>query len=824
MAIPAKTIVQLTAYPAPALLGSELLEISAGGFSYKINSRMFPLATDSLITVSGMGGSLPGSRQLAAGTGIQLVDNGAGSTLQIFATGVGALPANPTGLIGLTAVNGVAPTWTRSDATHALDQGIVPVWTDQHTFSRVATAANPTVLLSSTTPRFQFTETDGAANNREWVITPISEQLCFLVQNDGGAGNVNWMTVDRTGNTVDSVALTSTAFTWNTSQVLTQANAFANPSASVGLTAVNGAATTAMRSDAAPALSQAIAPTWTAQHIFSLTGATNAAILLSSAQPQVDWNETDGAANNRRWRIEVNGEQQLFRTVNDANSAAVTWMAIDRTLNVVDSIALTSTALTWNGNPLLSTATAFANPSASVGLAAVNGAATTAMRSDAAPALSVAITPTWTGQHTFSNAVTLFSNNAPLIRMTDADGAADAKTWQWDLSVANQLRLTTVTDAIGAGNTVLTFARTGTTIDTITSPTARIISSATYSTLKPQFQISAAIPMFEWLESDAAANNQKWQIAANGEQLLVSVANDADTVSSPAMVIDRTGTTVDSVTFPAKIISTVVASSSTNTYSLSIESSVPFWQLRETDGAANNQRWHFGAQGETFSASVVSDDGLAATSWISVDRTGTTIDTVIFPTLPASGANPTRFVVGTASSTFNAYGFLSRTTVAATGALGAANATASMSTVAVHNEAAAGDNQFLNFGTEAVYTSRGTVDYNRAGGLTRYNTTSDRRLKTNIVDAKPAGDILDAVRVRSFDWKDSDAHLDHWLVAQELYEVFPHAVSKGDDAEELTKEGRTWAVDPTQLVPLMIKELQDLRARVRDLESKPTTH
>lgn len=40
-----------------------------------------------------------------------------------------------------------------------------------------------------------------------------------------------------------------------------------------------------------------------------------------------------------------------------------------------------------------------ANPTASVGLSAVNGSAPTFMRSDAAPALSQAITPTWTGQH-----------------------------------------------------------------------------------------------------------------------------------------------------------------------------------------------------------------------------------------------------------------------------------------------------------------------------------------------------------------------------------------------------------------------------------------
>ena len=43
---------------------------------------------------------------------------------------------------------------------------------------------------------------------------------------------------------------------------------FANPSATIGLTVVNGAATTAMRSDGAPPLSQAIAPTWTNDHIW----------------------------------------------------------------------------------------------------------------------------------------------------------------------------------------------------------------------------------------------------------------------------------------------------------------------------------------------------------------------------------------------------------------------------------------------------------------------------------------------------------------------------------------------------------------------------
>lgn len=43
-----------------------------------------------------------------------------------------------------------------------------------------------------------------------------------------------------------------------------------------------------------------------------------------------------------------------------------------------------------------------ANPSATVGLAAVNGSASTFMRSDGAPALDQGIVPTWTGFHTFT--------------------------------------------------------------------------------------------------------------------------------------------------------------------------------------------------------------------------------------------------------------------------------------------------------------------------------------------------------------------------------------------------------------------------------------
>src|SRR5581483_462941 len=59
----------------------------------------------------------------------------------------------------------------------------------------------------------------------------------------------------------------------------------------------------------------------------------------------------------------------------------------------------------------LSGAPSAANPTAQVGLSAVNGSSTNYMRADAAPALSQSISPVWTGTHTF--------NVAPIVSVTD---------------------------------------------------------------------------------------------------------------------------------------------------------------------------------------------------------------------------------------------------------------------------------------------------------------------------------------------------------------------------------------------------------------------
>ncbi len=95
---------------------------------------------------------------------------------------------------------------------------------------------------------------------------------------------------------------------------------------------------------------------------------------------------------------------------------------------------------------------------------------------------------------------------------------------------------------------------------------------------------------------------------------------------------------------------------------------------------------------------------------------------------------------------------------------------------------------------------------------TTYNTSSDQRLKDNIVDA-PAGNI-DAIRVRSFDWKADGSHQTYGMVAQELVDVAPEAVSQGETEDDM------WGVDYSKLVPMMIKEIQDLKAEVAALKGE----
>ena len=106
------------------------------------------------------------------------------------------------------------------------------------------------------------------------------------------------------------------------------------------------------------------------------------------------------------------------------------------------------------------------------------------------------------------------------------------------------------------------------------------------------------------------------------------------------------------------------------------------------------------------------------------------------------------------------------------------------------------------------------------GSATSFNTTSDRRLKENIREA-PSCDLIDAIRVVSHDWK-AGGSVDFGVIAQELVEVVPNAVTPGDTVDDDEEVERPWSVDLSKLVPLLVKAVQELRTEVAALKASST--
>lgn len=77
---------------------------------------------------------------------------------------------------------------------------------------------------------------------------------------------------------------------------------------------------------------------------------------IAAAAPRIELVETDGVANNTQWQILLDGEALVFRVADDASLSATAYLTINRTANVVDSLAFAATSMTFNGqavdNPL----------------------------------------------------------------------------------------------------------------------------------------------------------------------------------------------------------------------------------------------------------------------------------------------------------------------------------------------------------------------------------------------------------------------------------------------------------------------------------------
>lgn len=114
----------------------------------------------------------------------------------------------------------------------------------------------------------------------------------------------------------------------------------ANPTGTIGLVAVNGVAGTAPRSDSSPALSQAIAPSWTGLHTFTSTaGGAGSAINITSSQPTILFNETDQTANNQLWFQQMQNGHFLIGVLDNPITSSRNALDIARNAAGITSIS-----------------------------------------------------------------------------------------------------------------------------------------------------------------------------------------------------------------------------------------------------------------------------------------------------------------------------------------------------------------------------------------------------------------------------------------------------------------------------------------------------
>jgi hypothetical protein len=127
-----------------------------------------------------------------------------------------------------------------------------------------------------------------------------------------------------------------------------------------------------------------------------------------------------------------------------------------------------------------------------------------------------------------------------------------------------------------------------------------------------------------------------------------------------------------------------------------------------------------------------------------------------------------------------------------------------------------GDPYFAEFATEASYTARGSIRYNRATGLTNYNTTSDYRAKYIISPVTDSGAVIDSVPVYMGKMKGATQERPMFIA----HEVPAYAHTGEKDAVDAEGNPVYQQMDASALVPVMWAELKSLRIRVAQLEVK----
>jgi Chaperone of endosialidase len=142
-------------------------------------------------------------------------------------------------------------------------------------------------------------------------------------------------------------------------------------------------------------------------------------------------------------------------------------------------------------------------------------------------------------------------------------------------------------------------------------------------------------------------------------------------------------------------------------------------------------------------------------------------------------------------------------------------------TIAKLNEPSAG-NRYIALGhiNSNIWYETGSITAAN-GTSVAYNTTSDRRLKTDNGLYFNGLSTIRNIKIHNYTWKETNA-ADIGVFAQELYAAYPNAVTTGDDEAETdpAKIKSRWQVDYSKLVPVLVAAMQELEHENAELKSE----
>ena len=121
-----------------------------------------------------------------------------------------------------------------------------------------------------------------------------------------------------------------------------------------------------------------------------------------------------------------------------------------------------------------------------------------------------------------------------------------------------------------------------------------------------------------------------------------------------------------------------------------------------------------------------------------------------------------------------------------------------------------------NPGTSQAYVGR----ISTSGSATSYVTSSDYRLKENIIPLSDSISRINQLKPSRFNFIEEPGKVVDGFIAHEVQDIVPEAIV--GEKDEVDEEGGIipQGIDQAKLVPLLVAAVQELEARVKELENK----